>query len=286
MRGISLSFPENYEVIPMEPGYYLPNFATEKINSKIGIMKTKFNLKDYLESFSEDELFEEVLIIPYKEDEFKAWLIENRQITEDSAERYINHYMSAYERLFEVVGLDLYDLLREFIEVIPSKTGNNLTKESAVDLVECYAEAIQEELDCDAESYTKEELRAVIAYRGFIAFITGDDSMMMHKTINLPFENEFIDWLCKDLGMTHENAKKEASAAKTAGSLLNNLVDPDANLIEFASSLRNKDNRDEILATLIDARGLFSGEDKSVKTLRNGISSLKKYFLFLGDKNK
>lgn len=251
-----------------------------------------FNLNNYLEGFSEDELFDGVLIIPYKENEFKNWLIDNRQITGESATRYLNHYMSAYERLFEVVGLDLYDLLLEFIEVIPAKTGNTLTREGAVTLVESYVEAIQEELDRDAESYSKEELRAVLAYRDFIAFITGDDSMTMYKAINLPFEEEFVDWLCDDLGMTYENAKKEASAAKTAGSLLNNLVDPDGNLIEFASTLKNKDNIDEILATLINAKGLFNGEDKvkgedkATKTLRNGISSLKKYFLFLKDKNK
>ncbi|MCH5218390.1 MAG: hypothetical protein J1F07_07575 [Muribaculaceae bacterium] len=249
-------------------------------------MKEEFNVNDYLESFSEDELFDGVLIIPYMEDEFKRWLIENRQITEESASRYINHYMSAYERLFEVVGLDLYDLLRKFIEEIPAKTGNTLTKEGAVDLAICYVEAIQEELDRDNDSYTKEELRAILAYRDFIAFIAGEDSMTEYKTINLPFGDEFIDWLCDELGMDYENAKKEASAARTVGSLLNHLVDRDGNLIEFASTLKNKDNREEILANLIDARGLHNGEDKATKTLQNGISSLKKYFLFLNDKNK
>lgn len=243
-------------------------------------------MKNFLKNFQDDELLEEILIVPYKEDEFKAWLIENRQITDESAGRYVNHYMSAYERLFEVVGLDLYDLLREFVEAIPAKTGSAFTRGCADILVESYVEAIQEELDRDAESYSKEEMRAILAYRDFIAAITGEDNVSRRRANNLPFEDEFVDWLCKDLGMAYDNAKKEASAAKTAGSLLNNLVDPDGNLIEFASTSRDKDNRDEILATLIDAKGLHNGEDKATKTLQNGISSLKKYFLFLNDKNK
>ena len=227
-----------------------------------------------------------VLIIPYKEDEFKRWLIENRKITNESAGRYVNHYMSAYERLFNIVELDLYDLLSKFIDEIPSNTGNSLTKECAVNLTECYVEAIQEELDRDAGSFSKYELRAILAYHDFIAAITGDNSLTMPKSKNLPFEDKFVDWLCVDLGMNYENAKKEASAAKTTGLLLNNLVDDKSDLLELASTTQDKDSREEILATLIDARGLFADEKKSPKTLQNGISALKKYFLFLNDRNK
>lgn len=244
------------------------------------------NLNDYLKNFSENDLSDVLLIIPYKEEEFKRWLIENRQITDESAGRYINQYISAYERLFEVVGLDLYDLLREFIEVIPAKTGSSFSKECADILVESYYEAIQEELDRDPESYSKEEMRAIVAYRDFIASITGNDNVKSGKAKNLPFEDEFVNWLCDDLRMGYENAKKEVSAAKTAGAILNKLVDPEGTLIELASTSEDKDTREEILARLIDARGLYHGGDKATKTLQNGISSLKKYFLFLNDKNK
>lgn len=247
---------------------------------------TDFNLYDDLENFSEDGFSDVVLIIPYKGDEFKRWLIDNRKITNESAGRYVNHYMSAYERLFEIVELDLYDLLSEFIDKIPGNTGSSLTKECAVGLTECYVEAIQEELDRDAGSFSKDELRAILAYHDFIAAITGDSSLTMPKSKNLPFEDKFVDWLCDDLGMNYENAKKDASAAKIIGLLLNNLVDDESDLLESASTIQDKDSREEILATLINARGLFADEKKSPKTLQNGISALKKYFLFLNDRNK
>lgn len=248
-------------------------------------MKIESKINDYFDLLSEDELFDEILIIPYKEREFKEWLIEHRKISTEYANRYVNYFESAYERLFEIVGLDLYDLLRKFIDEMPKNTGNSLTKGFAVDLTERYVEAIQEELDKDPDSYTKEELRAFLAYRDFIASISGDETENNPKPTGLPFKDEFIDWLCKDLGMDYENAKKEASAAKNSGFVLNKLADTENNLIELASTITNNDHRDEILATLLGKKGLLE-ENKSMKTIQNGCGALNKYFLFLKDKNK
>ncbi|MDE5723240.1 MAG: hypothetical protein K2H99_03545, partial [Paramuribaculum sp.] len=115
----------------------------------------EISLEDLLAKWpdDEDEEPEIVMTVPYMMKEFRQWLIENRSISEKSADDYIRAYESAYESLYELTGLNLYDLLRSFITEIPGRTKCDLTRKSAPELVKAYVDTIMEEREKDKDSY-------------------------------------------------------------------------------------------------------------------------------------
>lgn len=244
---------------------------------------------DRIVNFNGDEESNVALVVPYLQDEFKKWLMETRDIKEKSAEDYIRAYESAYESLYEELEVDLYALLRSFMNDIPQKTGSDLTKEFAPELVNIYLETMQEMLDEDEDSFTKADLRAMMAYHDFIADITdsSETKICMEKSTPLPDEEKFIAWLEKEYKMDYENAKRIISSVKRMDLIFPSLVTNPMSFLDVLRAIPEKGKRENYLAMVSKRKGqIYSKSRGSYKTILNGLANIKYYLNFLNDNNK
>lgn len=245
------------------------------------------SLYDRIANFNEDEECDVAFVVPYLQEEFKKWLIETRNIKEKSAEDYLRAYESAYESLYAELEIDLYGLLRSFIKEIPHKTGCDLTKEFAPELVNIYLETMQEKLDENEDSFTKADLRAMMAYHDFIADITGstESKVCMEKSTPLPDEEEFIAWLEKEYKMGYENATRIISSVKRMDLILPSLVTDPMSFLDVLRAIPDNTKRKKYLDMVSEKKGeVYSKSRGSYKTILNGLANVKYYANFLNSK--
>ena len=247
------------------------------------------SLYDRIANFNEDEECDVALVVPYLQEEFKKWLMETRDIKEKSAEDYLRAYESAYESLYAELEIDLYGLLRSFIKEIPHKTGCDLTKEFAPELVNIYLETMQEMLDEDEDIFTKANLRAMMAYHDFIADITNssETKVCMEKSTPLPDEEEFLAWLEKEYKMDYENAKRIISSVKRMDLILPSLVTDPMSFLDVLRAIPDNNKRKKYLDMVSKNKGeIYSKSRGSYKTILNGLANIKYYINFLNGNNK
>lgn len=242
---------------------------------------------DRIANFNEDEECKVVLVVPYLREEFKNWLIETRDIKEKSAEDYLRAYESAYESLYEELEIDLYGLLRSFINDIPQETGSDITKEIAPELVNIYLETMQEMLDEDEDAFTKADLRAIMAYHDFIVDITDshDIKVCMEQAAPLPREEEFLAWLEKEYKMDYENAKRIVSSVKRMDLVVPSLVSAPMSFLDVLRAIPDNTKRNKYLDMVSKKKGeIYSKSRGSYKTILNGLANIKYYANFLNIK--
>ncbi|MDE5719844.1 MAG: hypothetical protein K2I34_03615 [Paramuribaculum sp.] len=245
---------------------------------------TNISIYDQVVNFNENEESEVVLTIPYLQEEFRNWLITTRDIKEKSADDYLRAYESAYEPLYDIVGLDLYSLLRSFLKEIPQNTGNDASKEFAPDLVRIYLETLQEELAKNEDTYTQAELRALMKYHDFIVEISGSRADKV-STKPLPDEEEFIAWLEAEYKMDHTNAKRIVSSIKNMDLILPSLVRDPMSFVDVLRAIPDKDKRERYLAIVKQKKSQISAKAAcSNKTIQNGMGNIKYYLHFLNSK--
>lgn len=237
----------------------------------------------------EDEVMDVPLVMPYLKDEFKKWLMDKRGISAKSADDYLRAYESAYESLYDIVGLDLYHLLHSFLVEIPEKTKCDLTKEDAPGLVETYVETMLEELDADEDAYTKAELRALTTYHAFIVDVAGasDKTLAKEKSCSLPDEEEFLSWLETECRVDYENAKKIVSSVKRMDLILPSLVSEPMTFLDVLRALPAGSKRKNYIKLVrTKEKEIYRNADCSYKTIQNGFANITYYLNFLNDNNK
>lgn len=242
---------------------------------------------DRVANFNEDEESEVILVIPYLQEDFKKWLMETRDIKEKTANDYLRAYESGYESLYEQFGLDLYSLLHAFIEDIPSKTGCDLTKSSAPDLVKAYLETMQEMLDKDEDAFTKAELCAMMAYHDFIVDITDsvEEKISKKKSKQLPDEEQFLDWLETEYKMDCENAKRIVSSIKRMDLIIPSLVTDPMSFFDVLRAIPDKNKRENYMAMVGQRKyQIFAKSHSKHKTIINGLGNLRYYLNFLNSR--
>lgn len=242
------------------------------------------SLNDIIVNFNEDEDSEVILVIPYLQEEFKRWLMETRDIKEKSAEDYLRAYKAAYELLYEQLELDLYGMLRSFMKEIPEKTGCDITKSFAPDLVNAYLETMQEMLDEDEDAFTKADLRAMMAYHDFIVDITGsaEAKVCIEKLTPLPDEKKFLTWLETEYKMNYENAKRIVSSVKRMDMILPSLVTDPMSFLDVLRAIPDNNKRKMYLDMVSEKKGeIYTKSRGSYKTILNGLANMKYYINFL-----
>lgn len=237
----------------------------------------------------EDEEVEIAFVVPYLEDEFKQWLMDKRGITAKSANEYIRAYESAYESLYDIVELDLYDSLHMLLEEIPELMNSDKSKAMAPGLVEVYVETMLEELDADEDAYTKAELRAMTTYHAFIVELSGssDKKFIKEKTTSLPDENDFLSWLEKEYKMNYDEAGKIVSSVKNMDLILPSLVSDPMTFLDVLRALPAGSKRKNYIKMVrTKKKAITRNAHCSYKTIQNGFANIIYYLNFLNEKNK
>lgn len=232
------------------------------------------------------------LIIPYMGNDFLNWLIEHRHYHKKRAKTILSAYETAYEKLNDVLHIDLYDGLR----VLFPKEGNanhgyEVANEFAVDLVAVYVEMMEEELQNEPKSFSSTEQQAIFAYHDFISWTGGIPEKYAKKEWSLPFAKEFREWItpkCDDALKAYINSVKAVSSVKCLGRHLDSVGELWEELMhEFAETKDNdcrKELEERIKKIVCDAKEALPL--KSRKSVRNGSTNLDKYFLFINHKYK
>ena len=279
---------------PISNGIFLDaNGNSHGVSINTDGSQTEIPLKDAMpkwlyESLSEeDEDDEIVFVVPYLDDEFKKWLMYKRDISAKSADDYLRAYESAYESLYDIVGLDLYHLLHSFLIEIPEKTKCDLTKEEAPGLVEIYVETMLEELYANEDAYTKAELRALITYHAFIVDVAGssDKTLDKKKSSSLPDEEAFLSWLETECRVDYENAKKIVSSVKRMDLILPSLVSEPMTFLDVLRALPAGNKRKNYIKMVrTGIKKIVHNSGCSYKTVLNGFANIKCYMLYLNSK--
>lgn len=224
---------------------------------------------------------------PFLEQEFKAWLANERKLSDKYVAEYIRNCENAYYSLYDIVEIDLVKTLRSWIVDIPARTENSFSKKAALELVNIYIETMQEELDRDEDAYTKGEIRAMMAYHDFISFYTGvsDSNLLKGKTPPLPDEDEFASWIEQEYKKDPIEAGKIVSSVARTGMILPSLVSDPMSFIDVLRALPTKSKRESYLAMAVGANGKRESAhaDCSHKTVQNGISNIRYYINFLNN---
>ncbi len=231
----------------------------------------------------EDEDDDIAYVFPYLEKEFHQWLMDVRGISQKSADDYIRHYESAYDHLYEEVGINLYALLQSIFE--GDKYGISLlTKEDAPDLVKIYLDEILERIDEQEDSYTKAELRAIASYHAFFVDMAGteEETYVKEKSTPLPEEEEFKDWLETEFKMDNEKIGKIVSSIRRMELILPSLVTEPMSFLEVLRALPTKSKRQNYVALVSkQKRHIYRNSKVSYSTIQKGLSNIKIYINFL-----
>lgn len=247
----------------------------------------RISVYDEVLNFNENEECDLALVIPYLMEEFKAWLMESRFLKKKSAEDYIRAYERAYESLFQIIGMDLYSVLRAFLMTIPDNTGSDLTKEVAPDLVNIYIETMQDELEKNRTAYTNTERRAMMEYHDFIVDIANSSAakISMEKVEPLPDEDGFLSWLEAEYRMDYGKAKRILSSIKRVNLILPSLVSEPMSFLDVLRALPDKDKRAKYYMMVSKKRNqTYAKASGAYKTIQNGMSNIKYYLNFLNSK--
>ena len=278
---------------PISNGIFLDaNGNSHEVRINTDDSLTEIPLEDAMpkwlyESLSEeDEDDEIVFVVPYLDDEFKKWLMENRGISAKSADNYLRAYESAYKSLYDIVGLDLYHLLHSFLIEIPEKTKCDQTKEEAPGLVEIYVETMLEELAANEDAYTKAERLALTTYHAFIVEVAGasDKTFVKGKSHSLPDEEEFISWLETECRVDYENAKKIVSSVKRMDLIVPSLVSEPMTFLDVLRALPAGSKRENYIKMVrTGIKKIVHNSGCSYKTILNGFANINYYVNFLND---
>lgn len=275
----------------MEENNFVPPIKAAELNENeewVEVSLENVLPKWMIENLCEEDEDEDIAFVyPYLQEEFKEWLLKERVKTEKSAEDYLRAYESAYESLYERVGIDLYNLLDSFLVEIPEITNSDSSKKEAPGLVQEYIEAMQEALDENEDAYTKAEIRALLAYHGFIVEISGsaDKKLLKEKSTPLPDEDEFLSWLDTEYKMNYENARKVVSSVKRMNLILPSMVSEPMSFLDVLRALRFRSKRNNYIQLVSKKKKeIIRNAGCSYKTLMNGFVNIKYYVNFLNSK--
>lgn len=245
-------------------------------------------LQESLLEDEDDEEMEVVLVRPFKEDEFKKWLMDKRGISPKSADVYLRAYESAYESLYEKVDIDLYDALQEMLEEIPKLIESDQSKAIAPNFVKIYVETMLEELAENEDAYTAAEKRALTAYHAFIIDMAGTDDKkyIKEKTLPLPDEDEFRSWLETEYKMDSGKIGKIVSSVKRMDIILPSMVSDPMTFLDVLRAIPQRSKQEKYIK-LVNRRKrrILKNAGCSKKTIGNGFSNLNFYLNFLNRKN-
>lgn len=248
-------------------------------------MKQKESIIDLI-NIDEDEEMDIHFVYPYECEKFEQWLRQEMSLTDRTIAKHIDQFMDGCEAADDELGMWLYELLELFMENV-----TDLTKGLAVNLVETYHNFIKELVE-EGRSDLSKAPRAFELYRQFLEDLINHPDKINVKELEIPYKEEFLSWLEKDLHKGYFNAKKDVSAlqsAKTWIAMLFNFEDYD--LFNRLAEMNNKADRQRVLDLLRQYKNdalpeNFQKLNLKKKTVENGLSCLQTYILFLNGRDK
>lgn len=265
--------------------FYLTLQQIEKTNK----MNKQESLIDLINQ--EDDNGEILVVYPFGQQKFEQWMRQAEGLTEETIDKQVKYFMDGCEAVDDELVMNLHELLESYIRVIPETTGSNLTKEFAVDLIEMYHDFI-EELVANGREDLRKAPRAFNYYKKFLMDYVDHPDKCVIKKLEVPYKDEFINWLETDLHKSYLNAKKDVYALQSAEvwvSVLFNFEDYD--LFNRLAKMNNKADRQRVLDLLREYKNeappeAFKKVNINKKTVSNGLSCLKTYINFLNQKEK
>ncbi|MBD5180150.1 MAG: hypothetical protein HDT01_02495 [Bacteroidales bacterium] len=236
---------------------------------------------------NDDKDIELAMVEPYLQNEFKDWLINKRGISEKSADEYLRAYRSAYEALHKKIDIDLYSLLHSFLVEIPEKTKCDLTKAEAPGLVLIYVDEMLKAFERKEKAFENIDLRVLTTYHAFITEISesSDKTFIKKKSVALPDEGEFLEWLENECRIKFENAKKIVSSVKRMDLIMPSLVSDPMTFLDVLRAIPNKEKREKYIKLVCkDKEAIYRNAGCSYKTLKNGFTNIDYYLKFINSK--
>lgn len=226
-------------------------------------------------------------VYPYMESAFRDWLKNSRKISNETyIDSYIESYMSAYERLYDEMEVDAYDAFDHSLNPArqPFMRGYGLAVFEIY-----YMETMQEMLDDDENVFSKMEIRAFMAYRDFMAEVTGEEAggkAPETQNLEVPYIDEFIAYL-RSVGYKGRDPQKMASRLKLTSRWFSPAIREGYNLFQEAASLKTEESIDKLMAIVEDEAK--TPDEKCVwkqKSISNATTIIRRYFDFLKWRNK
>lgn len=227
---------------------------------------------------SDDTELDLTIIAPYMQKEFCDWLKRVRKITDpDYIQKYVNAYMSAYERLNDIVHVDVYAAF-----IVLFKNGKEQA-DFALDIFEtAYIQSMEEMLQEDPHAFTQNEKRAMYAYRDFLDGMIEGHSYSNIQRMDIPYLEEFKSWyesLCKKYDLVNRavSSLQRSIVWYKHTSLFNDSPNP----FVVAARLSMKEQRARFFMLLdSEARNIMQQYPKE-KTIQNCMTNIRHYFDFL-----
>ncbi|MBD5293865.1 MAG: hypothetical protein HDR79_00295 [Bacteroides sp.] len=246
---------------------------------------------------------------------FKKWLIEERKLKIRSAKDYLRRLTKLHNSLAPLVGYDLFEMLGVFLNLesihnespdldfdedsfedpqwsrldeskreLDAKYSEIMTRLShrAPMVVDDYIDTFNE-LNEDSEDFTV-NLRVLHAFHDFVVVLSGSSctKYLKEKSVVIPDEEAFQNWLVAEYKMDYENARKILSSVKRMDTILPSVVSDPMSLLDVLYALPTERKRKNYVRLIRKRIQKISyGTDCSDKTISNGLSNITYYLNFL-----
>lgn len=253
-------------------------------------MTQRKSINDHI-NLDETEEMDLKVVYPFEQIKFEQWMRQEKNLSEKTIDDYIKYFMAGCEVADDELEMNLHELLESYINVIPQVTGSSLSKDFAVDIVEMYHDYI-EGIMADGHSELSKALPAFTNYKEFIEDLIDYPDKIKVKKLEVPYKEEFLSWLEKDLHKDYLNAKRDVSALQSAQVWVGMLFNfEDYDLFNRLAEMNNKVDRQRVLDLLRQYKREalpenFRRMNIKKKTVENGLSCLQTYILFLNDREK
>lgn len=227
---------------------------------------------------SDDQEMDFAIVAPYMETKFCDWLKEAHHITDKRyLQEFIDSYMSAYERIYNEVNVDVYSA---FVKLF--KHGNSLA-DFALDFFNIVCvDTMYEMLESDENAFTKKEIRSINYYMEFLASMTEYASDYTTVKLEIPYVEEFKVWL-ESIKMQYENIVKVISSMQCILSWYKytSLYSKYNNPYFTAIALETNKQREDFLELIDSESKHIIQQIHTKKTIQNSMSNIRQYFNFL-----
>lgn len=227
---------------------------------------------------SDDQEMDFAIVAPYMETEFCNWLKEAHNITDKRyLQEFIDSYMSAYERIYNEVNVDVYSALGKLF-----KHGKSVA-DFALDYFNIVCVATMDEmLESDKNAFTKMEIRSINYYMEFLASMTEYASDYTTVNLEIPYVEEFKVWL-ESIKMQYDNIVKVISSMQCILSWYKytSLYSKYNNPYFTAIALETNKQREDFLELIDSESKQIIQQIHTKKTIQNSMSNIRQYFNFL-----
>ena len=180
---------------------------------------------------------------------------------------------SRYDEMLLKLESQLAELNTRFLHAAPTLVDDYIT--------------VFKQINRDDKDY-KKNLRVLTVFHAFIVDLSGSHSRkyMKKKTLCLPDEEAFKDWMVTEYKMDYKEAGKIVSSIKRMDLILPSLVSDPMSFLDVLRALPVASKRDNYIALIKSKKqAIYRSASCSSKTISNGWSNIGFYLKFLNHKN-